>query len=54
MKFCYISGKKSYYIDSGEEQMIRQEIFKNGPVEAILDVYDDFVNYKSGRYLYYT
>ena len=34
---------------SGEEEMMN-EIFKNGPVEAAFQVYEDFANYKSGIY----
>lgn len=42
-------GAKSYSVHSDPDQ-IRSEIFKNGPVEAALTVYADFVNYKSGVY----
>ncbi|KAL3283970.1 hypothetical protein HHI36_018141 [Cryptolaemus montrouzieri] len=41
-------GESSYSIK--EEDKIRTEIFKNGPVEATFNVYDDFLNYKSGVY----
>jgi cathepsin B len=33
-----------------DEQEIRDEIYKNGPVEAAFSVYDDFAHYKSGVY----
>lgn len=42
-------GKKVYSI-SGDEDQIKTEIFKNGPVEADFTVYADFPNYKSGVY----
>lgn len=34
-----------------DEAQIRAEIFKNGPVSAGYEVYDDFENYKSGVYI---
>ncbi|XP_054718806.1 cathepsin B-like [Uloborus diversus] len=46
-------GKQSYSIDSDEEQ-IRTELVKNGPVEAAFTVYGDFVNYKSGVYQHHS
>lgn len=42
-------GEKSYSIDS-DEDAIKQEIYKNGPVEAAFTVYEDFLVYKSGVY----
>lgn len=42
-------GKKVYSIDSNEEQ-IKAELFKNGPVEGVMTVYTDFLHYKSGVY----
>ena len=33
---------------------IKTEIFKNGPVEGGFDVYEDFMNYKSGVYVHKT
>ncbi|KAJ8730059.1 hypothetical protein PYW07_017097 [Mythimna separata] len=42
-------GKIVYSIDSDEEQ-IKAELFKNGPVEAVMAVYTDYLNYKSGVY----
>ncbi|XP_074038805.1 cathepsin B [Leptinotarsa decemlineata] len=42
-------GQKPYYV-STEEKQIQLEILKNGPVEAVFDVYTDFVVYKSGVY----
>lgn len=42
-------GASSYSVKRDEDQ-IRTEIFKNGPVEAAFTVYEDFVNYKSGVY----
>ena len=32
-----------------EEDQIKYEIYKNGPVEGAFTVYDDFVLYKSGK-----
>ncbi|GIZ02210.1 cathepsin B [Caerostris extrusa] len=46
-------GKKSYSIDEQEDQ-IKTEIYKNGPVEAAFTVYADFVTYKSGVYQHVT
>lgn len=43
----HVSGEKSYSID-GNEDKIKQEIYRNGPVEAAFSVYADFVTYKSG------
>lgn len=42
-------GKSSYSVKRDENQ-IRLDIFKHGPVEAAFTVYEDFVNYKSGVY----
>uniref|UniRef100_H3DJZ9 Cathepsin B n=1 Tax=Tetraodon nigroviridis TaxID=99883 RepID=H3DJZ9_TETNG len=42
-------GKTSYSVSS-EEDEIKQEIYKNGPVEGAFTVYEDFVLYKSGVY----
>uniref|UniRef100_A0A1L8DPK1 Putative cathepsin l n=1 Tax=Nyssomyia neivai TaxID=330878 RepID=A0A1L8DPK1_9DIPT len=42
-------GKSSYSISRNEEQ-IRTEIFKNGPVEGAFTVYEDLINYKDGVY----
>jgi len=42
-------GSKSYSISRNVEQ-IQTEIMKNGPVEAAITVYDDFLLYKSGVY----
>jgi cathepsin B len=42
-------GADSYVIASNDDQ-IRTEIFKNGPVEADFTVYADFPTYKSGVY----
>ncbi|CAG9770812.1 unnamed protein product [Ceutorhynchus assimilis] len=41
-------GLENYEV-SGEQQM-QLEILKNGPVEATMDVFNDFLNYKSGVY----
>jgi len=42
-------GKNSYSIKRNEDQ-IKAELYKNGPVEAAFTVYEDFVSYKSGVY----
>ncbi|KAG8185661.1 hypothetical protein JTE90_008931 [Oedothorax gibbosus] len=42
-------GSKAYSIEKDEDQ-IKTEIYKNGPVEADFTVYGDFVTYKSGVY----
>ncbi|KAJ3646645.1 hypothetical protein Zmor_024222 [Zophobas morio] len=44
-------GSNVYQIDTHEPQ-IQNEIMTNGPVTAILEVYEDFYNYKSGVYRY--
>ena len=46
-----IKIKKSYRVIGGEVA-IMQEIFNNGPVTAAFMVYQDFMNYKSGVYIY--
>lgn len=43
-----VAGKTSYSVQADEEQ-IKLEIFKNGPVEGAFEVYEDFVMYKSGK-----
>ncbi|THD18209.1 Cathepsin B endopeptidase [Fasciola hepatica] len=42
-------GNSSYNVEKSEKN-IMYEIMKNGPVEATLTVYEDFVVYKSGIY----
>lgn len=42
-------GEKSYSIEA-DENAIKQEIYRNGPVEGAFSVFEDFVNYKSGVY----
>lgn len=42
------TGKQSYSLPSQQEQ-IMTELYKNGPVEAAFDVYEDFLNYKTGE-----
>lgn len=44
-------GVDSYSVDSSN---IQAEIYKNGPVEAAYDVYEDFLAYKSGVYQHTT
>jgi cathepsin B len=46
-------GKSTYRIDSDQEQ-IKAEIMKHGPIEVDFGVYADFVNYKSGVYQHVT
>lgn len=46
-------GAKAYGIHKDVEQ-IQTEIMKNGPVEADFEVYEDFLNYKSGVYQHET
>jgi cathepsin B len=43
----YFSGKTSYSIES-DENAIKLELMKNGPVEVAFTVYDDFLQYKEG------
>jgi cathepsin B len=42
-------GATVYAVDSNQEQ-IKAELFKNGPVEAAFSVYADFLTYKTGVY----
>lgn len=42
-------GKSSYSVNR-DEKRIRQEIFKNGPVEGAFTVYEDLLSYKQGVY----
>jgi len=46
-------GQSAYSISSKVDQ-IATEILTNGPVEASFEVYEDFVNYKSGVYKHTT
>ncbi|TNN21126.1 Cathepsin B-like cysteine proteinase isoform 1 [Schistosoma japonicum] len=46
-------GEESYNVISNEKA-IQKEIMMNGPVEAAFDVYEDFLNYKSGIYRHVT
>jgi cathepsin B len=46
-------GAKAYGVSSSVEA-IQKEIQANGPVEADIDVYDDFLSYKSGVYQHTT
>lgn len=45
-----VAGKTSYSVPSDEE-LIQNEIYKNGPVEGAFEVYDDFLLYKTGNAL---
>ncbi|CAH8824202.1 unnamed protein product [Trichobilharzia szidati] len=44
-------GRNYYRVDSNESA-IQKEIMLNGPVEAAISVYTDFLHYKSGVYKY--
>ncbi|XP_064460421.1 cathepsin B-like [Ornithodoros turicata] len=46
-------GETVYLLESDEDQM-RAEIYKNGPVQASFSVYSDFLNYKSGVYQHHS
>lgn len=46
-------GQKAYSVGRDEEK-IRTEIFKNGPVEGAFTVYEDLINYKEGVYQHVT
>jgi hypothetical protein len=37
-------------IGKGMVEQTQIEIMKNGPVEATLDIYEDFLSYKSGKF----
>jgi len=39
-----------YCVSSGEES-IKREIYKKGPVVAVISVYKDFLVYKNGVYM---
>lgn len=42
-------GKTAYSLNSNSDD-IRQEIYKNGPVEGAFTVYEDLLLYKNGEY----
>jgi len=42
-------ASKAYSLPSREQEIMR-EIFEQGSVEAAFDVYEDFINYKTGVY----
>ncbi|XP_064460529.1 cathepsin B-like [Ornithodoros turicata] len=42
-------GQTAYYVEADQEQ-IKAEIYKNGPVEATFSVYTDFMSYGFGVY----
>jgi cathepsin B len=48
-----LKGRTAYRVLGGEE-IIKREIFTNGPVTAAFMVYQDFMTYKSGIYQYRT
>ncbi|EYB90410.1 hypothetical protein Y032_0220g2503 [Ancylostoma ceylanicum] len=60
-KKCQRKYGKSYYDDkyfaktsymiSKDEEKIKQEIYKHGPVSASFEIYTDFLNYKEGIYV---
>ncbi|EPB67974.1 hypothetical protein ANCCEY_12937 [Ancylostoma ceylanicum] len=37
---------------SKDEEKIKQEIYKHGPVSASFEIYTDFLNYKEGIYVH--
>eukprot|EP00826_Nyctotherus_ovalis_P000636 TRINITY_DN10000_c0_g1_i11.p1 TRINITY_DN10000_c0_g1~~TRINITY_DN10000_c0_g1_i11.p1 ORF type:complete len:292 (+),score=82.51 TRINITY_DN10000_c0_g1_i11:76-951(+) len=41
--------KNSVWFSSGREKA-KREIYYNGPIQAVFDVYSDFINYNSGVY----
>lgn len=43
---CLVSS--TFTVDSTVKQ-IQKELYKNGPLEAYFDVYEDFLSYKSGE-----
>ncbi|VDQ13862.1 unnamed protein product [Trichobilharzia regenti] len=49
VNYYYITGRNYYRVDS-KESAIQTEIMLNGPVEAGISVYTDFLYYKSGVY----
>ncbi|KIH47428.1 papain family cysteine protease [Ancylostoma duodenale] len=61
-KTCQHKYKKSYQDDKhfatrsyflpNNERTIRQEIYKNGPVVAVFNIYEDFSYYKKGIYVH--
>ncbi|KAI5651914.1 papain family cysteine protease domain-containing protein [Phthorimaea operculella] len=42
-------GNKVFSIKNNEDQ-VQAELYQNGPVEACLGIYEDFLHYKSGVY----
>lgn len=45
------AGKSSYSIPPNEQD-IMTELYKNGPVEGAFTVYEDFLSYKSGWFMF--
>ncbi|CAH1634793.1 unnamed protein product [Spodoptera littoralis] len=45
-------GERVYRIEPNEES-IKAELYKNGPVEVSFDVYNSFFHYKNGVYVHY-
>ncbi|CAD8104896.1 unnamed protein product [Paramecium sonneborni] len=61
IKKCNAQSLRTYELDiiksketpkkiTKNEEQIKNEIYLNGPVQAVFTVYDDFLNYKSGVY----
>jgi len=51
-KFSSYSVKKGSVVNPTSVSAIKEEIYKNGPVEAAFEVYQDFMNYQSGIYVH--
>jgi hypothetical protein len=47
----HISGANSYSVER-DVKKIQQEILTNGPVEGAFTVFEDFIQYKSGTFIY--
>jgi len=43
----FSTAKDAYYLNAN---VMRKDTLEYGPIEAAIDVYDDFVNYESGTY----
>lgn len=48
----FVVGKTAYNVEA-DVNAIQAEIYKNGPVEGAFEVYEDFLQYKSGKNVYF-
>lgn len=51
--FCFIFLATKVYSVAPKMDKIMSEIYTNGPVVAAMKVYEDFLNYKGGKYNFF-